>query len=198
MDLPGTVLFPDEEFAIANAVDKRRDEFTTARACARAALGKLGLDFRSIPFGARGEPIWPSGVVGSITHCDGYRAAAVAYRHEMLTIGIDGEVNESISQEILAAVSVPAEVLMLGALAVRRQDVCWDRLLFSAKESVYKAWFPVMQQSLGFQDVEISLQESGRFTATILVPHGLVPSTLHGRWRADAGLLLTAVSVAER
>jgi len=73
-NVPYVVLFPEEEAVIANAVDKRRREFATARACARAALAKLGLPPVPIVPGFRGAPQWPSGVVGSITHCAGYCA----------------------------------------------------------------------------------------------------------------------------
>ena len=68
-DLPDVRLFPAEEAVIADAVDRRRREFATARACARAALAKLGVPAAPIVPGSRGAPQWPPGVVGSITHC---------------------------------------------------------------------------------------------------------------------------------
>jgi 4'-phosphopantetheinyl transferase EntD len=74
-----TALFPEEEAMVARAVGKRRREFSTARACARDALVELGEPPQAIPTGPKGEPLWPPGVVGSITHCDGYRACAVAH-----------------------------------------------------------------------------------------------------------------------
>jgi 4'-phosphopantetheinyl transferase EntD len=77
-DLPGATLFPEEKTFIAKAVDKRRREFTTARGCARAALAALGLPPAPIVPGPRGAPQWPTGVVGSITHCAGYCAWALA------------------------------------------------------------------------------------------------------------------------
>jgi 4'-phosphopantetheinyl transferase EntD len=61
-------LYPEEEAAVGNAVEKRRREFVTARACAREALAQLGLPAQPIPAGPRGEPVWPQGVVCSITH----------------------------------------------------------------------------------------------------------------------------------
>ncbi len=96
-DLPDVRLFPDEEAVIANAVDKRRREFATARACARTALAKLGVPAAPIVPGSRGAPQWPPGVVGSITHCAGYRASAVALGRDVVTIGsarllVDGPV----------------------------------------------------------------------------------------------------------
>ncbi|WP_405845207.1 4'-phosphopantetheinyl transferase [Streptomyces platensis] len=73
-------LFPEESQVIALAVDKRRREFTTARSCAREALRRLGHPTVPIPRGRSGAPLWPAGVVGSITHCQGYRSAAVVER----------------------------------------------------------------------------------------------------------------------
>ena len=63
-DLLDIVLFPEEEAVLVRAVDKRRREFTTARACARAALATLGLPPAPIVPGLRGAPQWPPGVVG--------------------------------------------------------------------------------------------------------------------------------------
>ena len=90
-DLPGATLFPEEEAAIARAVPKRRREFATGRGCARAALNRLGEPPVPILRGPQGAPLWPAGVVGSITHCDGYRAAAVARTSDIATVGLDAE-----------------------------------------------------------------------------------------------------------
>lgn len=75
-DPPGLVPHPLEESLISRAVEKRRREFVSARHCARVAMGQLGLDSAPILRGDRNMPLFPKGVVGSITHCDGYRAAA--------------------------------------------------------------------------------------------------------------------------
>ncbi|HEY6480768.1 MAG TPA: 4'-phosphopantetheinyl transferase, partial [Streptosporangiaceae bacterium] len=90
-DRPDAVLFPEEEAVIGRAIEKRRREFTTARACARAALARLGQPPVAILPGERGAPGWPPGIVGSITHCAGYRAAAVARVSQVLAIGLDAE-----------------------------------------------------------------------------------------------------------
>jgi hypothetical protein len=95
-DLPRVVLFPDEEAVISNAVDKRRNEFATARACARDALAKLGMPPVPIVPGLRGAPQWPPGVVGSITHCAGYRASAVARDRDVVTVGLDAEPHDDL------------------------------------------------------------------------------------------------------
>ena len=58
-DISGARLFPEEEAVVARAVDKRRREFTTARACARTALAGLGLPAAPIGRGERGAPGWP-------------------------------------------------------------------------------------------------------------------------------------------
>jgi len=76
-DIP-TMLYPAEQSYIATAVERRRAEFTTVRYCAGRALRELGLERPVMVPGRHGEPAWPDGVVGSMTHCQGYRAAAVA------------------------------------------------------------------------------------------------------------------------
>ena len=78
-------LFPEEAALVGKAVERRRREFTTGRACARRALCLLGAPVGPLLHGQRGAPMWPTGVVGSITHCDGYRAAAVGRERDVLT-----------------------------------------------------------------------------------------------------------------
>ncbi len=191
-------LFPEERALLANAVEKRRREFTTARACAREALGRLDLPAVAIPAGPRGEPLWPAGVVGSITHCDGYRAAALARAEEIATIGIDAEPHAGLPDGLLVDIARAQELPTLHRLQRELPEVHWDRLLFSAKESVYKAWFPLAERWLGFEDISIEIDaRAGMFVARILVP---VPATgdglprgLSGRWTVGDGLMLTAV-----
>ena len=74
----------------------------------------------------------------------------------------------------------------------------WDRLLFSAKEAVYKAWFPLVGEWLDHQQAAIILDpQDGTFTALLLrdglIVNGRQVRRLHGRWIQDCGILLTAV-----
>ena len=210
-DLPDEKLLPEEEAVIARAAPRRRREFAAGRACARAALAQLGEPPVPILRGPRNEPQWPPGIAGSITHCAGYRAAAAARTAVVVTLGLDAEPNEALPAGVLDLVSLPQERAQLAALAAARpdsaarpdaarpEDVCWDRLLFCAKESVYKAWFPLTQEWLGFDDAEITIDAGGAFTARLLVPGPLVNgaslTSLHGRWLAVRGLLVAVIAL---
>ncbi|MFG1918438.1 4'-phosphopantetheinyl transferase [Micromonospora sp. NPDC048898] len=198
-DPPEAELFAEEQAEVARAVAKRRAEFTTVRHCARAALATLGLPPAPILRGERGAPIWPAGIVGSMTHCAGYRAAAVARATDLRSIGIDAEPNEEMPEGVLDAVSLPAERDWIAAHLAERPTVRWDRLLFSAKESVYKAWYPLTGRWLDFAEAEITPAGEGRFVARLLVPGPVVDgsplSSFTGRWSARAGLVATAVTV---
>lgn len=202
-DPPGAALFPEEEAVIATAVDKRRREFTTARACARAALARLGLPPVPIVPGLRGAPQWPDGVVGSITHCAGYRACAVARDRDLLTIGLDAEPHDKLPDGLLGSVSSQEERERLIALAAAVPGTHWDRMLFSAKETVFKAWFPLTRRWLGFEDASVTIDPGrGTFTARLLVdgPHvnDLPLTGFTGRWLVDRGLIITAIAVPAR
>ena len=150
-DPPGATLFPEEEAAMARAAARRRSEFTAGRACARAALAGLGLPATAIVPGQRGAPQWPPGVVGSITHCDGYRASAVAFARDVITLGLDAEPDGPLPGGVLDVVALAEERDRLPGLAAAAPQVPWDRLLFCAKEAVYKAWFPLTGRWLGFE-----------------------------------------------
>jgi 4'-phosphopantetheinyl transferase EntD len=199
-DPPGAVLFPEEEAVIAKAVDKRRREFTTVRACARAALARLGLPPVPIVPGLRGAPQWPDAVVGSMTHCAGYRACAVARDRDLLAIGLDAEPHEKLPDGVLGSVSSQQEREQLADLAAAVPGTHWDRMLFSAKESVYKAWFPLTQRWLGFEDASVTIDpDRCTFTARLLVDgprlNGLPLTGFTGRWLVDRGLIITAIAV---
>lgn len=116
-DEVGAQLFPQEEELVAKAVDKRRQEFTTVRACARRALIALGVPAGPILRGLRGAPLWPDGTVGSMTHCAGYRAAVVGRATEVVTVGIDAEPHEPLPDGVLDAISLPEERDALRRLA---------------------------------------------------------------------------------
>jgi 4'-phosphopantetheinyl transferase EntD len=197
-DDQGAWLFPEEETAIAAAVAGRRQEFATARTCARIALGQLGEPPGPIPRGAKGAPCWPAGVTGSITHCEGYRAAAVARSADVRTLGLDAEPDQPLPDGVLDVISLGAERARLAGLATTASGVCWDRLLFSAKEAVYKAWFPLARRWLGFEEADVRIDGSaGTFTARLLVPGPVVAGSplrvLDGRWMTGRGLVLTAI-----
>jgi 4'-phosphopantetheinyl transferase EntD len=194
-------LFPAEEAIVAKAVAKRRAEFTTGRACARAALARLGLPRAPIPQGAKGAPAWPDGVVGSITHCAGYRASAVARVADVLTLGLDAEPDAPLPDGVLEVIASADEQAALDRLAREAPGVCWDRLLFSAKESVYKSWFPCTARWLDFHEAVITIDPAaGTFAARLLVTgqahDGRPLHEFAGRWLARNGLVLTAITVA--
>ena len=196
-------LFPEEEALVARAVEKRRREFAGGRACARRALATLGFPPGPIGAGERGEPIWPSGAVGSITHCRGYRGAAVARAEEMTSVGIDAEPGEPLPEGLAAEIARPEELAALAALERAEPGVSWDRLLFSAKEAAYKAWYPLAGRWLGLLDTTVELDPGGnRFLARLPEPRPRAgtsapgPQALEGRWLLVDGLVLTAVAVS--
>jgi 4'-phosphopantetheinyl transferase EntD len=198
-DDPHAVLAPAEEPAVAKAVASRRAEFTTARACARDALARLGAPAVAVPVGERRAPVWPDGVVGAITHCAGFRAAAVAWRSEVRTVGLDAEPHVALPDGVLRAVADAGEQDLLAALARDTPDVRWDKILFSAKESVYKAWYPLTERWLGFEDADLRPAPDGTFTATLRVPGPAVDGAeltgFRGRWVVRDGLVITAVAL---
>lgn len=200
-DDPAAELFPEERAVIACSAECRRKEFATARACARAALARLGQPPVAVPPGPGGAPMWPEGITGSITHCPGYRAAAVALTRDVVSLGVDAEPNEALPEEgMLELIALDKERVRLAELASVMPGICWDRLLFCAKESVYKTWYPLAQCWLGFESAEIDIDpHAGTFAVRLLVRGPLVngsPLTqLSGRWLAGKGFLVTAAVV---
>jgi len=192
-------LFPAEADLVAGASAKRRREFTGVRVCARLALARAGVQPAPILPGPSGAPQWPPGIVGSMTHCDGYRAAAVARAEAFAAIGIDAEPHQMLPGAILPRVASESERAALTRLGTVAGEFRWDRILFSAKESVFKAWFPATGRRLGFSDAQVELDVSGSFVAQLLVPGPIVGSrrvgAYDGFWAVGRGLVVTAVAM---
>jgi 4'-phosphopantetheinyl transferase EntD len=195
-----TGLFPEEETLVARATHQRREEFTAGRECARSALAALDVPAAPILRGYRGAPQWPEGIVGSISHCAGYCAAVVARAQDLLTIGLDAEPNAPLPGGVLELISLPAERARLRELTDAAPGIGWDRLLFCAKEAVYKAWFPLTGRWLGFSDADITIDPEERtFAARLQVPapviNGVPLTGFTGRWLATENLILAAIAV---
>lgn len=197
---PHDPLLPEEVTAVQNAVEKRRQEFAAGRSCARRALVELGFEHFPVLVNKDRAPIWPGSVVGSITHTDGcpsgYCAAAVANRRIAMGLGIDAEPSQPL----------PSEVWPL----VLDGDEQWDakhatepglraRLVFSAKETTFKALFPTFGRFLEFSDVHIRLgAEHGVFFAELTGAGkalGMPEGQLMGRFVIDDQLVVTGMAL---
>jgi 4'-phosphopantetheinyl transferase EntD len=191
-------LLPTEAALLGPAtVDKRRRELAAGRSLARRALQQLGIAPVAILTGANREPVWPDEVVGSITHCYGYCAAAVVSAAGFASIGIDAEVHDVLPADVLESVTRPEE---RAWIARADKSVCWDRLFFSAKESVFKAWFPIMRRWLGFEDASIVFDPAAMtFRASLVSERVLVDGReltgFDGRYLVHGDHVLTAVAV---
>lgn len=180
---------------VERAVETRRREFVSGRACARRALRQLGCAPTAILVGTHREPLWPEGMVGSLTHDDRFRAAAVGRTRDFASIGVDVEPDETLPADVLEQVTTAPERAMLSALP---PGVAWDRVLFSGKESIFKAWFPLARTWLDFTDCELTLRPT-TFVGRLLVP-GPRLGTRHltqftGRWTVQEEHLFTAVTL---
>lgn len=177
-----------ERTAVAAAVPKRRREHGHVRRLAREAMAELGVAPVPLLSGARNEPLWPTGVAGSLSHCP-YCAAAVARSADVLTLGIDVELAEPLDEPLVARVCTPAEI------AAMEGDSRRAKTLFSVKEAVYKAWFPIARRWLGFHDVEVTLGDDGDVVAVVLVDAPPALRRLSGRCVEREGLVASALVV---
>jgi 4'-phosphopantetheinyl transferase EntD len=190
-------LLPTESALVARAVEKRRREFSAGRSCARRALERLGLRDVPILAGPRREPLWPPGIAGSITHCSGYCAAAVARMTDLGGIGIDAELRAPLDQGVVDLVCTGNE--MAWARAQRGDH--WPALIFSAKESIFKVWYPIAGRWLDYRDAELTIDAVAcRFSARLLVsdlPAGF-PAHVDGRFLVDDQRVYTSVALPAR
>ncbi|RII20469.1 4'-phosphopantetheinyl transferase Npt [Streptomyces sp. YIM 130001] len=149
-----------------------------------------------------------------MTHCTGYRAAVLGRAADVRGIGIDAELHVPMSWRTVERIALPAERRRIRSASAVLPQVHWGKLLFSAKESVYKTWFPLTGRPLRFADVDVAFRvargcrDTGSFRARF-VPSGRVfdgagspwlgpgiagaPAEFAGRWLIRDGLLRTAI-----
>jgi 4'-phosphopantetheinyl transferase EntD len=200
-DAPESTMFSIEAAVVANAAAERRREFGTVRYCARNALLQIGVPAVPVLPDVDGAPRWPVGVVGSMTHCEGYRAAAVAPIGPVFGVGIDAEPHAAVPNVALDLILRDEERARLLMLADASPDLHWDRILFCVKEAVYKAWFPLTRRWLEFADVSTTVYPDGTFWARLCVRGSRVAgvdlNVFGGRWVVGRGLVVAATSVSQ-
>lgn len=155
-----TGLMGDEDRAVAKAIPKRRAEFAAGRRAARAALVALGEPPVALPREPNRSPLWPDGLLGSLSHDAHLAAAAVARTTDVRLLGLDlteaADLPPSTHAEILPH---PTERHLTGLDA---------RLAFSAKETLFKALYPEVGSVFGFDAAVVTPHRSeGRFTARL-------------------------------
>lgn len=185
---------PEERAAVERAVRKRQHEYWATRHLARLALSELGIDRVPILNHADRSPRWPNGVLGSISHTDGWCGVALTRTGaELVGVGIDAERIHRMSDGVAERVLTQREL----AITLASADVTAAAVLrFSAKEAVYKAIFPTVRRFVGFLEVEIELHESGAFGVAAVAPglaHEIDATRLEGRYVVADGLCFTAV-----
>ena len=144
-------LMPEEARSITSPLLRARRASGAARALGRELLERLGHAPCAIPRGGSGAPQWPTGFVGSFAHDGDIAVAAVALRHAFDTVGVDIEPAEPLPAELRELVVTPSERPHLG------DDPVHGRLLFAAKEAVYKAVAAREGLLLDYQDIDVDL-----------------------------------------
>ena len=187
-------LLPGEAAIVANAVPKRIGEFAAGRACARAALTQLGIGEFELRSAADRSPLWPPGIVGSISHTDGFCGVAAGSSAHVLGLGLDAESRHRVGPDLWRRICTQEERRELAMLTTV-QATERATLIFSAKESFYKAQYPLTRQWLNFADVTVHVG-SDHFDVVpqrSLAIAALRPAPWRGRLLLDGDLALTLV-----
>ncbi len=153
-------LFPEESTRMTSWVEKRQREFSAGRALSRHAMGLLGLPMYPIPIGKMRQPLWPPGLVGSITHTDTHCAVALGRQRDALSMGIDIETEGRVTPDLWPHIFAREEIALLESQPLDRQSELAGQM-FSAKEAYFKLQYPLTTLLPGFIDVTTRLDRSG-------------------------------------
>ena len=189
-------LLPEEQEEVRAAVAKRHREFAASRAHTRRALAQLGIAAGPLLSSPDRDPIWPDGIVGSISHMEGFCAVAVARSSDVRALGIDLEPDVPLERSLWRLIATDRERQWLEGLPEGSRGRA-ARLLFSAKEAFYKCQFPSTREPLDFRDVELEVEPAlGEFRVTLLRDAGpwRRGQSVGGRHACDSSLLVTAMA----
>ena len=188
--------YPEESACLSpRAVARRRREFAAGRAAARDAVAQLGLEPRPILVGDDRAPIWPEGLVGSITHTHDCAMAAVVRREDARAIGIDVEQGTPLEDRLFSIICSERERAWLQTQA---DPAFMAKLVFSAKEAAYKCQYTLSRRLFGFDGMELEINPEARVFQAIFTadqpPFGR-GATIQGRFAIGAGLIVTAAEL---
>lgn len=163
--------------AVINAVASRQREYIAGRVLARELLGRLGVDTQTIASGPKREPLWPSGIIGSISHNELSCAVVVAQDSVITSVGIDIETTGRIERQLWGHLFTEEEtehLLQLGPVAQSRQA----SIFFSIKEAFYKYQFPITQAWVGFREVSVHQEDVSLYRLTAKISNATVANTV--------------------
>ncbi len=151
----GFTLYPEELACLSpRASSKRRNDFHLGRAAAHEALLNIGLDGQAICKGANGAPLWPGDAIGSISHKDDVAVSVVAAAQTCRGLGVDLEsVSTPMIKEVAGRICHDREMNW-----VLEQDSTTDlrlKMIFSAKEAIFKAMNPLTGDYFSFKEVRL-------------------------------------------
>ena len=163
--------------AVINTATSRQREYIAGRVLAREVLGRLGVDAQTIASGPKREPLWPTGIVGSISHNELFCAVVVAQNSVVTSVGIDIETTGRIDRPLWGHLFTAEEtehLLQLEPAAQSRQAT----VFFSIKEAFYKYQFPITHAWVGFKDVTVHQEGPSFFRLTAQMSDATVANTV--------------------
>ena len=194
------LLYPEERKHVERSAERRIRDFSGGRLCARLALAELGVHNFPLCAGEDRRALWPSGIVGSITHTKGFCAAVAARCQIAQSVGIDAEVIERVTDPMLGMICTGEEQDWIHSLDSSGQTLA-TALAFSCKEAFYKCQYPLSRQWLDFTDVRLVPERTrlseGRFALQLLKPVEALADKLdclEGRFVVDGPLIISTMA----
>jgi 4'-phosphopantetheinyl transferase EntD len=146
--------------------ERRKAESVLARRLAREGLQRHGVADVNLERHADGFTLWPAGWAGSLAHSGGWCVAALARTAQVRCVGIDVEDPARMKPALWGHIMAPAEQAAADALAADAAQLR-AAAVFSAKEAVYKAIYPLLGSAPGFQQAELQWQSATAFRVSV-------------------------------
>lgn len=164
------LLHLEEQRISAKFSEKRKKEYTTGRIIAKHLLERIGIYNFPILRGTLGEPLWPQGLTGSISHCADRCFVAIADKKHYKSIGIDIDSIDDLPETLIDGVCTDAEKKWICSMKCQEKEYPYAKMFFSAKESAYKCIFPFIHDFIDFTEAEIAFGTPAHSFRVKLVP----------------------------
>jgi 4'-phosphopantetheinyl transferase EntD len=186
-----SMLHPQEREAAEALQPLRSVTWVGGRIAIRRALVSIGAEAVPILSTARGAPLLPEGVIGSISHKNRLAAAIVAKGHSG-TVGLDLEQVAPARPKIARLVLTPEECCSVDAMP---ESTRWPSIItrFSVKESIFKALDPYVHRYIGFHEASVVLHDDGTTTISLSLKHAEGPFVVDGQWLWRGDWIVTTV-----
>ena len=173
--------------------DKRKKEYLKSRELAHSLFSEIGISDFILLNDDKRAPIWPSGIVGSISHSSGFAIVAISKDHKSIGIDLEKIMSDERSEKL------KDQFLTEEEIKINQLDFnLFSTIVFSAKESLFKLIYPLCREYFGFHSAKIREITDSGFSIELKSQSTSVSKfngLYQGKWQKLDDIILTSLVI---